>query len=286
MQKMERKRNTPVVKLIRNFIDKKSGKVSVSRMEIKRRFEGLDWKDQKKVLAAFLDSGVVDREWAYKKLIVYWDKSFEPQVRKLWETYHEPKCAWAVIRYFPLDYIKQHVDEFNEERDYYFISLRMAKDPNYVIDKSKLTKTDYLSLLHHSERTISDEEARDTLYSIVYACCLTENYLIRLEHEGGKDEAITPADFRVVVLAIFYLLKMGKDKVVQQFEEWNQAVEDAIYDSPEFKFIKMDDYFLGYDYDMRRIAVAKIYAYLALDEKYKQPSDPTVEKMREDFFRD
>ncbi len=50
------KRNAPIAQLIKNYIDKKSGKVSESRKEIQWRFKYLDWKDQKKIILAFLDS--------------------------------------------------------------------------------------------------------------------------------------------------------------------------------------------------------------------------------------
>lgn len=36
------KRNTPVATLIKNYVNKKSGKVAESRKEIQRRFEHLD----------------------------------------------------------------------------------------------------------------------------------------------------------------------------------------------------------------------------------------------------
>ena len=92
---------------------------------------------------------------------------------------------------------------------------------------------------------------------------------------------ITPANFREVNLAIYYLLKLGKDSVVQQFEHWNEQVEDAINDSPEFKSIDRNDYFHDFEYDRRRVEIANLYAYQALDEKYKLPSDPTIEQMRQ-----
>ncbi len=38
-------RNRPIASVIRDYINKKSGKVTASRTEIKRRFFGLDWKD-------------------------------------------------------------------------------------------------------------------------------------------------------------------------------------------------------------------------------------------------
>ena len=65
MKSKERKRNTPIATLIKNYINKKSGKVPESRKEIQRRFDHLDWKDQKKIMQAFLESGKADRLWAY-----------------------------------------------------------------------------------------------------------------------------------------------------------------------------------------------------------------------------
>ena len=88
MKYQKPKRNNPITKLIRNYVNKKSGKVSVSREEIKWRFDYLDWKDQKKILTAFMESGISDREWAYSKMLDNWDDSFQPKVKELWETYH------------------------------------------------------------------------------------------------------------------------------------------------------------------------------------------------------
>lgn len=277
------KRNNPITKLIRNYVNKKSGKVSVSREEIKWRFDYLDWKDQKKILTAFMESGISDREWAYSKMLDNWDDSFQPKVKELWETYHEYKCSWSVIRYFPLEYIKEHISEFADERDYYFICLRLAKDNDYVIDRTKLTDRDYLAVLWHTGRTISDDEARDTLFSIIHDCCFADTFMPRLERvgEGRYDKVITPANYREVNLAIYYLLKLEKDNIVQQFEQWNDQVEEAINESPEFKSIDRNDFFHDYEYDRRRVEIANLYAFQALDEKYKLPSDPTVKQIRQ-----
>ena len=76
-----KKRNTPIATLIKNYINKNSGKVSD---EIQRRFDYLDWKDQKKIVLAFLESGKTDRQWAYSKALDYWDKSFAPKIKELW----------------------------------------------------------------------------------------------------------------------------------------------------------------------------------------------------------
>lgn len=92
-------RNKPVATVIKNYVDKKSGKVSDSRKEIQRRFFVLDWKDQKKIQTAFLDSGILNRSWAYSRVLDLWDASFEQKIQALWEAYHEDKCARVIIRH-------------------------------------------------------------------------------------------------------------------------------------------------------------------------------------------
>ena len=274
-------RNNPIVTVIKNYLDKKSGKVTESREEIRRRFFGLDWKDQRKIMSAFLDAGKSDRDWAYSKLLDLWDSSFEEQVKGLWDQYHEYKCAWIIIRHFPLDYIRKNMDQFKEDRDYYFICLRLAKDKNYTIEKEKLSKTDYLAVLYHTERKITDDDARDTLYGIVHDCCFSDSFLSRLEHigEGKRGNVITPANYRDVNLSIYYLLRLDKEDVVQQFREWNEKVEDAIYNSPEFKAYRKLSY-SDYDEEQAGIELANLYAYMALDDKYQLPSDPSVNELK------
>ena len=285
MQKGTKKRNTPIATLIRNYVDKKSGKVSESREEIKWRFNALDWKDQKRIIMAFLDAGKSDRAWAYSKILDFWDESFFPKVKELWESYHEYKCSWSVIRYFPLDYITEHMDEFTDERDYYFICLRLAKDKEFVIDRTKLSDTDYLALLYHTDRYITAEDARDTLFSIVHDCCQNDAFIMKLERldRGKHRDVITPGNFREVNLAFYYVVKLQQYEVAAEFRDWNEAVEEAIYNSPEFKAIDKNDFSFDFEYDQRRIALAKLYAFQALDEKYKQPSDPTIEELRDAY---
>ena len=256
--------------LIKNYINKKSGKVPESRKEIQRRFDHLDWKDQKKIMQAFLESGKGDRLWAYSKLVDNWDKSFEPRIKELWEQSHEGKSSWVVIRYFPTKYLSQNIDKFTDDRDYYFICLRLAEDKSYIIDRSKLSITDYLSVLYHTDRTLSDDEARDLLYKTVHDVCTEDGDYPQLSRYAyaGKDFIIGPILFQDVNLAVYYLRKMDLTDVVHQFEIWNEGVKRAVFNSPEFKTILNTD-LTQYDIEQAKAKVAKKYAYLALDDKYK-----------------
>ena len=270
MKSKERKRNTPVATLIKNYINKKSGKVPASRKEIQKRFDYLDWKDQKKIMQAFLESGKADRLWAYSKLLDNWDKSFEPRIKELWEQSHEGIISWVVTHHFPTKYLSQNIDKFTDDRDYYFICLRLAEDKNYIIDRSKLSITDYLSVLYHTDRSLSEDEARDLLYKTVYNVCTEDFDYPQLSKFAyvGKDFVIGPILFQDVNLAVYYLRKMDLTDVVHQFEIWNEGVQRAVFNSPEFKTILNAD-LIEYEMEGPKAKVAKKYAYLALDDKYK-----------------
>lgn len=251
-----------------------------SREEIQRRFDYLDWKEQKKIIRAFLDSGKTDRQWAYSKVIDYWDKSFEPQIKKLWEQHHEKKCSWAVIRHFPIEYINQNIDIFTGNRDYYFICLRLAEAKDFVIDREKLSKTDYLAVLYHTRRDIETADAENLLYEIVHDICLDCDPLFALDRfaDSSKGKIISPKSFQSVSLALYYLRKMGHVHLTWLFDEWNEKVLKAILDSTDFKEVPVYEISAS-EYRFRMIKIARKYAYLSLDDKYKKDTDPSIEEM-------
>lgn len=274
------KRNTPIATLIKNYVNRTKGKVMSSRNEIKWRFEYLDWRDQKKILMAFLESGKKDRQWAYSKMMGYWDDAFQPKMKELWEQLHEEGCALSVIHFFSKEYVMQHLEQFSYDKNYYFICLRFAEDKDFVIDKSKLSSFQYLSVLHQTGRSIGEEEAADALYGIVHDICV-----------GNKDEAqpwlgagantergaiISPIHFLHVALALYFLDELNHSLITLLFREWNQEVQRAIMESQDYRRICQLD---GNDYRVVVILLAKKYSYLALDDKYKLPTDPDVDEM-------
>ena len=93
---LDKANKVPIATIIKWFVERKNGKVVESRKEIQRRFDGLDWSVQKKVILAFLNSGKTDREWVYEQLIWFWDEAFLPKVKEVFEKYHEKHGLPAV----------------------------------------------------------------------------------------------------------------------------------------------------------------------------------------------
>lgn len=272
------KRNTPIATLIKNFINKKSGKVAESRKEIQRRFEHLDWKDQKKILMASLDSCKSDRQWAYSKLYNHWDKSFEAKVKKLWDELHEPMCAWPIIRFFPISYVKENMASFTGERDFYFISLRLAEDPDYVIDRSSLRTVDYLAVLYYSGRTLSEDEAIDMLFEIVHDLCISGFSIYEQKHMNYDEGVFNLSKHLSINRAYNYLFLMDHLRAIRFFDEWNRKVYNYVMDSPEYAILKKWG-FPRYDLFEQNILIVRKYAYLALDDKYKSPTDTSMTEL-------
>lgn len=274
-------RNNPIATVIKNYQNKKSGKVTDSHNEIQRRFFGLDWKDQKRIMLSFLDAGAADRNWAYSRLLDLWDVSFEGKVQGLWEAYHEEKCAWVIIRHFPKEYLQKHIDQFKEGRDYYFICRRLAEDSSFAIDKERLSKTDYLMALSHADRHIDDAEAIDALYEIVMDIALHWNPFMELSRDymPNRREIMAASDFTNVSIALYYIEKMGNDGVVTDFQTWESMVQDTVRDSEEYKVLNNKP-ISDYEYKNEGAYILQKYLYHALPEKYKTMTDEEYDKMR------
>lgn len=65
---------------------------------------------------ASLDSCKSDRYWAYRKLLNYWDKSFEPKVKEVWEKFMSP-CAPGLSPQYKLP-TDTCMDEFLKSADF------------------------------------------------------------------------------------------------------------------------------------------------------------------------
>ena len=87
-----------------------------------------------------------------------------------------------------------------------------------------------------------------------------------------------PNRFQNVALVLYYLWKLGHTNVANAFESWNEHVQMVIFESPEFKKIKLHEINEGM-YKNYMIKLARKYSYLSLDDKYKKETDPTIEEM-------
>lgn len=271
MKRELQKRNTPISRLIRDYTNKESGRVSESKLEIKRRFEHLDWKDQKRIVSAFLASCRSDREWMYVRLLDFWDDCFAPRIAELWEQYHEERCAWVVIRHLPEDYIISQIDCFSNDRDYYFVCRRLAHRSDFCIDRERLSLVDYLSVLVHAGRSFSKTMALDLLYELVNEECNNDFFYTNYWKPKDNSDVFHAMHIPNISKAIYYLKRVNFYDIVEEFERWNDWVVAKIQESPEYQEVKSEA--LSYDEYLYRLrSIGRYYLYQSLDSKYKTTS--------------
>lgn len=275
------KKNVSIATQIKNYQNKRSGKVTEARKDIQHRFSCLDWKDQKRILSMFLESGKADRDWAYSKLLWMWDDSFSEKVKTLWDQYHEDKCSWVVIRHFPKEFLLERMHELDYGRNYYFICRRLYDSSNWKIDKARLSILDFLSLTEEIQASMEDSDALDLLFMLVHDMCVGGLTLEQVKFLT-RGCVFCATSFSPIKTALCHLYGIGCLQAVAEFEKWNGSIQIRLFESKEFKEINqtpMDDR----TYQCRISGLGLEYIYTALDEDYKKADDPPIEFMRNPF---
>ena len=277
------RRNRPIASLIRWYSDKQSNKVSDARQEIKRRFSGLDWSQQKKVLRAFVEGSNEDRRWSLRKMYLMWDDSFADIVARHWSQSHDNDCALVVAKHMPEAYLLEHVAEL-DELPYWLACQRLALHRVFVIDRSKVPPADYLWLAneYRPDEFPSSDECLDILFGLVHDCCTSLDQLPQVEAFIHDELFAGPMNMEEVAHA-YWLIRRHRPDAASAFELWCQQVNHAIEMSEEHELMtcRLDVDNELFWYNEENVHIACKYAYLLLDDKYKKPDDPSVRDILE-----
>ena len=274
------KHNRPIVTLIKNYQNKKSGKVVESRREIQRRFNCLDWVHQKKILLAFINASASDRDWASRKMYVFWDKSFIPIVKQLWEQYHEVPLSWLIIRYFPKSYLKQNAETLGIRRNYYYLCQRLVDEEDFVIDKERLYESDFIQLYTFSKKQVADEDISDAFFSLIRKICITDynsNYMYEWDIELEDINDMSILTNRKVSTALYVIeYELNKSSLANDLRLWSRKVMDDAKNSNEFRMIKQMA-IQGYNFRPNIINLIKKYCLKHLDQNETIPEESVHE---------
>ena len=266
-------RNRPIATLIRWYSDKKGGKVTEARREIEKRFDFLDWKDQKRIILAFLQSGKTDRQWAYGKIYRQWDESYQQPVRELWEEYHENMCAWSVIQHFPIDYVREQAERLEEVNQYYHLCMRLTEQPDYPIDMSKLTGRQYLTVMLNARRPVSADDAECIFFRTLYQNCLANPRHLRNVVTKKRGRTFSAFDINFIYSFIPLFRQLDLDDLVEKLYIWDEEVREQMEQGGELKALDkacIDDE----EYHYRRMAIGLDYIGRAIDDRYKTDKSP------------
>lgn len=273
----------PIATILKWYLERRKGKVVKARNEIQRRFHGLDWNVQKEIILAFLSSGKSDRERGYRLVEKNWDNVFMDKVKEVFEKYHEKGCYFPVIKYFPTNYIIEHMNELSVNHCYYNLCYRLVYDhvdfnPNWH-RLLKLSPKGYLTIMKLADRKIDDSEANDILYGVIHTIATRFSEFDVLDYDKReKGTPMVPSDYYYVEDLIAKLVAMGCKQVVYKFYEWEQELYSTILNSDVFKRLKEGEYIRESDI----LIISKKFIYRLLPEKYKSPTDRIYDDLEDD----
>ena len=205
--------NTPLKSILKDLQRDNRKTRNAALKELRRRFVGLDKKEQMLVLMHHLRREKSYREWAYSRLLDLWDDSFEPVISDLWNRYHEEKCAWPIVRHFPISYILEHEEELSIGRNRPFVIRRLCEDKSYVIDKGALDPYEYLWVISSTGRKISAGEMWKLLVEATKEICEKKNY-----NDCANGETFSEKLNKM----LYHLDKMGMSSVADRYRNWYQ----------------------------------------------------------------
>ena len=174
LNKIEPPRNESISVLLKDFSNKKGGRVAESRIKLRDRFSKQSSQIQRKILKVMLHASKQDRMWAYNRLNYSWDGFFFEDVQDLWEQYHEKECGTVVIKHFPKEYVYDNLSALDIQGNYTTLCIKLIHHPKFQIDKERLKEVpvfhgshevEYLYILAKSKSKIEEGEATHTLFN-------------------------------------------------------------------------------------------------------------------------
>ena len=211
--------NTPNDVLFKIMKNGRRREENAAMKELRERFYSLSQEEQTQLILHYLGREKMHRKWAYRYLLDIWDERYAPVVEALWNEYHEEKCAWSIIRHFPLSFVKEHREELSIGSNRPFVERRLCEDETYEIDESKLTPYECAWVYSVTGRKMSDEKAIQLLVDNVRRACETKT-IIRY----NSIENFSIDMYKI----IYHLEKMGKYDVTYRFRSWFEPIIDNV----------------------------------------------------------
>jgi len=277
------KRQLSINTLIKHFSQSIKGKRQSARWDLRERFDHQSFTDQMKIMRLFLAGTKTDRDWCYRKMLKWWDDAIIPDLEKAWIEHKDQQCVKTAAMRLPEDFIKEHQEAMGQ-LDYKSVCHRLAYDENYVIDKNRLSPTDYCFIIAHAHRRISDQDADQLLFThIKYLIGQKDEYWCMPEMfrtyygRGVKDQIEDKARYvpsllfyRSVGYMIWALGQSGNAPTIIKFHQWNKKLQNNMpqYLAKEMSKDQIYDFMTSdfHEYQKWNWGIFTKYAYETIPE--------------------
>ena len=233
--------NYPIEEVLDDYVNRRTGKVTEAKRQLKKRFDGLDHDMQEKVMMALMEQGgQIERNFVYDKLYgeEFWTDDFIPLIQRWWEEHHEPRLAKVIVKYCSREYILEHLEELEGLCNYATLCLRTGLPPK----EDRLNPRTYLFVLKTIGGQMGFHEGRRIVFKHI------REYLYE---EGEGNPVCSIYDIPYVKRMMAYLGEMGLVDEIMALDafdkqmhpvhrkDWGTAVIKAIeeeYNFPPFVY--------------------------------------------------
>lgn len=159
--------NEPITTLLKLYLNKRSKRVVHARLQLKDRFSKQSYRDQNRILRAFLKGAASDREWACRILRDNWRKELARDIEAAWTESPNPMLAFVILRHFPNTFILREQERLAQTASYPHVCARVGNEPSFAMDESRLDVLDYLYVMAKLGRSVDSAEVERRLYSFL-----------------------------------------------------------------------------------------------------------------------
>ena len=139
------------------------------RDNLKKRFKYAFPKDQEKVLRCMLyQPSIKERQWAYSKLNLAWDKwseSFVNDIITIFERFKDSECATFIVRHMPVSFVYENREILVSKVGWQRVIAAIGKEHPETIDFSRLNSNEIVRTIVKLGLTEQRGRIEDLLYS-------------------------------------------------------------------------------------------------------------------------
>ena len=246
LNKIEPPRNESISVLLKDFINKKGGRVAESRIKLRDRFSKQSSQIQRKILKTMLHASKQDRMWAFNRLNHHWDNFFLKDVKNLWEQYHEEESGKVIIRHFPMEYVYDNMSILSTQDKYTNLCIKLMHHPRFHINMGMLRngfvfsgnpEVEYLYILAKSKSKVEEGYATNLLFqktAFFLNKLDTPTYEVLEEIVGKKASFVK--ELHVVRDILWCMGELGLVEELIAFEEWDNKVKCKFYSNEEVEY--------------------------------------------------
>lgn len=134
-----------------------------ARNQIVQYFHIVTIEKRCQILRRLLYGNTLDRYAGYNCMEFEWDNSYEQFVEEMWHKYHDIRCARFICRYFPTEYIKEHLSDLAS-----ILKLDVDDEKRcFRISEKSSSENISIAIIANLKEKHDSKELREMLYGII-----------------------------------------------------------------------------------------------------------------------